>query len=167
MDKDDRLAVNAMVEDPEQHQEDKLLFNASHLMTTSWFYHAGREISTGHDHLDGKNLIHLGRLSPSIIPTKLKTVHHVLPKVCPVKVLRNETPLIIHHYLGTLEQYTSRSDPRDSIPGRPKRDQALYRKYKGNVKDMAVMTWLPGFVKNVGRREAKRLLYGVGQVQVS
>jgi hypothetical protein len=158
-----------MVLDPTEESqldgvEKRLLFNSSHLLTTSWFYHAGKEISTGHAHLDGKNLVHVGRVSPQSIPDKLKTVHHVLEKACPVKVPRNETPLVVHHYLGTLEQFTSRSDPRDSIPGRPRRDRTLYEKYKGQARDLSAAAWLPGFVRSVGADEASRLLDGVGQV---
>jgi hypothetical protein len=162
MDEGDQEAVNAMIRDGK-----RLLFNSSHLLTTSWFYHAGQEISTGHDHLDGKNLVNVGRISPSSIPSKVDSVHYVLPDVCPVKVPRDTTPLIINHYLGTLEQYTSRSDPRDSIPGRPQRNQALYRSYGGTVKDMDAMTWLNGFIQSVGAEEAQRLLRGVGQVMLS
>jgi hypothetical protein len=143
----------------------RVIVNASHLLTTSWFYHPGKEISTGHEHLDGKNLINVGRIKESNIPSKVGSVHYVLPDVCPVKVQRNETPILIHHYLGTLEQYTSRSDPRDSIPGRRARDKALYQSYKGDVKDTSLAAWLPGFIESVGADEAQRLLHGVGKVQ--
>ena len=140
-------------------------FNASHFLTASWFYHPGKAISTGHANLDGKNVVHVQRVSAGHIPSRVKTVHHVLPSVCPVKVETRDSPLVIHHYLGTLEQYTARTDPRDSIPNRPSRNAKLYHSYPGKVRDTALLPWLSGFVRDVGSEEARRLLEGVGVVE--
>lgn len=146
-------------------------FNASEFLTTSLFYHNGKEITTGHN-LDGKNLIDVSRLSAKDMPRKAENVHYVMPSHCPAKVGREaflrafESCLSILHYPGSYEQFTYRDDPRNNIKGRKARD---YRQWAAiglpaEVYDDGMIEWLPGFVTSVGATEALRLLEGVGQI---
>ena len=160
------------------------LLNRSHLLTTTWFYHSGQEITTGHN-LDGKNMIDVRRLPPEDIPARAENVHFLIPKYCPAKeegsheerLLHPLSWLLIYHYPGTLEQYMFREDPRDAIPGRPKRNiqmwEALGRPKQpvanGSmeeiwIRDDSMSDWLEGFIEEVGTEETVRLLEGVGQV---
>jgi len=160
--------------------------NASHLLTASWMYHSGREITTGHN-LDGKNMVRLGGGARIDLPAKVANVHHVLPDHCPAKTapkssssslverpgtetsdsLLSRSWLLVYHYPGTYEQYTYRDDPRNAIPGRPARNFDSWSRlgHPAVVKDETVIRWLDGFVRSVGFDEARRLLDGVGIVE--
>jgi hypothetical protein len=63
-------------------------------------------------------------------------------------------PLIVHHYIGTLERYLARNDSR--------RSARLYhnktRVQAGGGADMWITDWLAGFVRAVGEATARVLL---------
>jgi hypothetical protein len=152
-------------------------FSGEDFLTTKWLFHNEREIYTGHN-LDGKNLINLDHVKLNEIPTKIRNVHYVLPDNCPVsdgeRLSHPDTWLWIYHYLGSLEQYTFRRDPRDDIQGRPKRNETLWKSAgqehgKGMIHNDTVMLreWIAGFVESVGQVEAERLLHGVGQTTIA
>jgi hypothetical protein len=148
-------------------------FSGSDFLTTKWLFHNGHEIRTGHN-LDGKNILNLQNLQVEDIPKKVKNVHYLLPESCPRsdgnRLSHPDTWLWMYHYLGTLEQYTFREDPRDDIVGRPKRNETLWNaagQKEGHVtmRDDAIRIrqWLVGFVDAVGCPNAQRLLEGVGE----
>lgn len=152
-------------------------FSGKDFLTTQWLYHNGQEIHTGHN-LDGKNIVNLKNLELEHIPNKVRNVHFVIPEVCPEsdgqRFNHTDTWLWIYHYLGSLEQFTFRDDPRDDIPGRPKRDEKYWQTAgrkgaDGELREdaIAVRAWLQGFVESVGFFEARRLLQGVGQTKTS
>lgn len=149
-------------------------FSGEDFLTTRWLFHNGREIYTGHN-LDGKNILNLENLKLEQIPTKVKNVHFVIPDSCPESDGRRfnhtDTWLWIYHYLGSLEQYTFRKDPRDAIPNRPKRNETLWKlagrkEAEGILRDdaFAMRSWLDGFIESVGWFEARQLLEGVGRL---
>jgi hypothetical protein len=148
--------------------------NGSHFLTTRWRYHNGKDINFGHN-LDGKNVINVQWLEPSMIPNKAVSAHQIIPDICPDTAgdrLHHPTSLLlVHHYLGTFEQYTFREDPRNAIKGRPKRDQKLWKSTgqspPATIRDDSISSWLTGFVENVGEAEAQRLLDGVGVLESS
>jgi hypothetical protein len=77
-------------------------------------------------------------------------------------IKNQESPLIVHHYIGSYEQWMFRNDPRGI------RTQAKYQHYQNDFNaslDDGMETWLEGFVKMVGHEMAKTLLQGLGQVQ--
>jgi hypothetical protein len=170
---------------PENERFEKL-YSDQDFLTTRWMYHNGRELMNGNNH-DGKNIINLERLENiSDLPNKISNVHQVLPDHCRSTWNTSEERLhdpsnwlVIHHYLGTLEQYTFRDDPRDEIPGRPKRVDAwrLARRGLGGenddgttnatalVLDTYMRTWVSGFVQSVGAYNAIKLLEGVGKIK--
>lgn len=150
-------------------------FSGSSFLTTKWLFHNGQEINTGHN-LDGKNIIHLKNLNLDQIPKKVLNVHYAIPEICPIsdgeRLNHNDTWLWVYHYLGSLEQFTYRDDPRDEIPGRPKRNETLWktagrRTGEAKLRDdaVAIREWLQGFVESVGWFEARRLLSGAGQIE--
>ena len=71
------------------------------------------------------------------------------------------TPLVVHHYLGTQAQYQHRDDPR-----RDRTTDGFARKQQQSttVQD-DTRTWLQGFVAQVGRKKAAQLLQGAGEAQ--
>jgi hypothetical protein len=99
--------------------------NTSHLLTTRWLYHNGQEIRAPKN-LNGKNVVHVGRLLPSQIPNKVDNVHTVIadPTICPAasssedRLHHPDSWLLIQHYAGTFEQYSYRDDPRNTMAGR-------------------------------------------------
>jgi len=70
------------------------------------------------------------------------------------------TPLVVHHYLGTQTQYQHRDDPRRdrTTDGFTKKQQ-----YPTEVRD-TVRSWLTGFVRDVGPEVAATLLDGAGTI---
>lgn len=146
--------------------------NGSDFLTTRWLYHNNREISMGNN-LDGKSVFNLQWLDESAIPKRAANAHYIIPGVCPEtsgdRLDHPDSWLLIHHYLGSLEQFVSRDDPRNSIEGRPKRDASLWRQTgqspAADTFDDSLRSWLTGFVESVGYVDAKRLLAGVGQVE--
>ncbi|CAB9505165.1 expressed unknown protein [Seminavis robusta] len=130
---------------------------------------------------NGKNLIHLKRV-PSL--HTFGGVHHVSTVACPdpdqMRALNlNKHALIrVHHYLGTLEQYMFRDDPRlhdGSASGRNgtkrvgsynPRGVGRFNNFnkKANHEDHAAKAWIRGFINAMGEDLASELLAGVGKV---
>ena len=158
-------------------------FNGTALLTTRWLYRSKMEVGLG------KNIVHVGNLDLSELSSgEARGPHTVLPGPCPSaknrlrdQLYRPDAWLLIQHYMGTLEQYTFRDDPRNYLqklmPRRTKwlnKQRQYQHKRKHNatsnhtvpVFDDALRPWLRGFVENVGLEEALRLLNGVGDVRV-
>lgn len=92
--------------------------------------------------------------------------HEVIPEKCEWHQRREGSPFQIYHYSGTPEQRQFRVDPRGkfgSRPGSPPADKCGKPKDRIHAND--IKPWLDAFVKQVGEKEAKRLLQGVGSVK--
>ena len=170
----------ATKEDQQDTQHSSILplksWNASHFLTTRWLHHNGHEIR-GPKNLNGKNVVNVQTIQKADIPRKVPNVHTVLPDICPATVgdrlYHTDSPLVIHHYAGSLEQFRYRQDPRDQVAGRPHRTDPNVWSAIGqtvsspaSIKDDSTTAWLPGFVASVGAKEAARLLDGVGVVGI-
>lgn len=153
-----------------QHAPDG--FDGHDFLTLRWRYHGDREIVYGHS-LDGKNVVDIRSLKAASIPTRAPNVHVVIPDICPAtageRLHHADSWLVIHHFLGSIEQYTFRDDPRDQIVGRPKRSEELWSTsgQPSHQQDDGLDGWLAGFVQSVGRDQAIELLDGVGDVKYS
>jgi hypothetical protein len=147
-----------------------LPLNASQqMLTTRWRYHNGQEMQAS-KHLNGKNIVHVGRCESSDLPSKVHNVHYVIPTVCPAttgnRLRHADSWLLINHYLGTLEQYTYRQDPRDGLDRRVRRrDQWSTAGQPGVYADDTTQEWINGFVAHVGLDKATILLNDVGVLQ--
>jgi len=92
--------------------------------------------------------------------------HKPMESICPSNIYFNETDvgLIIHHYLGTLEQWMYRAaDSRGAAFRMAKYD--VMKNPIGMRESDTVRLWLKGFVESVGETEASRLLEGVGELE--
>jgi hypothetical protein len=147
-------------------------FNGSQFLTTRWRVHNGQDIQFGHN-LDGKNVINVQWLDASLIPRRAISAHRIIESLCPATegnwLSHRHSYLLIYHYLGTLEQFTYREDPRNQIEKRPKRDHKLWsttgHKPVATIRDDSMPRWLTGFVNHVGNEEAHRLLDRVGVLE--
>jgi len=72
--------------------------------------------------------------------------------------------LMIHHYLGTLEQWVYRSADSRGAAYRTARYNIMKNPIDTHESD-TVRFWLKGFVESIGETEASRLLKGVGKLE--
>jgi hypothetical protein len=113
----------------------------------------------------GKALVDVSRVPWQSFVIEQSNVHRPITDLCTVEsmwIKNQESPLIVHHYIGSYEQWMFRNDPRGI------RTQAKYQHYQNDFNaslDDGMETWLEGFVKMVGHEMAKTLLQGLGQVQ--
>ena len=74
-----------------------------------------------------------------------------------------ESPLSVHHYIGTQEQWDFRKDARDGMKQRNSNKFAEYGQIQHSY-DTSICGWLRDFVKKYGKSQAQRWLDGVGNV---
>jgi hypothetical protein len=137
-------------------------FNPHDFQTLNWRWHAGRGMKAINK--ISKCILDVSRVHSSlIIPKKQVMVHMPIRRYCKEEdlgILNARSPLVVHHYGGTWEQWSHRQ--QDS---RGKRTREAFDKMKyGNKADDSIRAWLEGFVQQVGLVAAQRLLQGVGQV---
>jgi len=76
-------------------------------------------------------------------------------------------PLVVHHYLGTWEEYSCRDDARGLNDNTTPHSRASWFNHANHKEGGAtdeIRPWLQGFVNMVGVDEAKRLLEGAGDL---
>lgn len=103
----DRAVVQASL--PEGLRPD---FNASHMATLRWRNHA--DASNYKQNKISKVIVDVGRVDWQHITT-FGSIHKPIEKYCSrskLHIRAGEQLLLIHHYLGTKEQYTFRDDSR-------------------------------------------------------
>ena len=169
------LMTNREARDDQVQSDIPQGFNGTSLLTTRWLYRSKEEVGLG------KNVVHLGNLDSSeLSAVNSKGPHRVLTGPCPRAVnqprgqlYHSDTWLLIQHYIGTLEQYTFRDDPRNYLKhflSRTEKWLMVQQNATNNntdpVFDDALRPWLLGFVESVGMEEAIRLLDGVGNVRI-
>lgn len=139
-------------------------FQADGFLTYRWLYHNGEEMPAG------KNIIKLNHNEP--LPKAAHSVHHVLehcPRNTPGEATLTDPSkiLLIQHYLGTLEQFTYRDDPRDAVDDRPMRWHSRGRFPEATIRDAGMTAWLHGLVTLEGKLLSQQLLKDVGKVEQS
>jgi hypothetical protein len=129
------------------------------LFTTRWRYQSHRKIT-------GKCLVNLNHVPYTGLPIQTPKQGHVplAHGYCPhwyakQRYTMNDTPLVVHHYLGTQEQYQHRDDPRRD---RTNAGFDSKQQYPTSLQD-DTRTWLQGFIDQVGKDIAVRLLQGAGE----
>jgi len=137
--------------------------NGSDFMTLRWLHVAD-------DLVGPKNIVDLSRVPWGLVPKDRTHQHRVIEELCPEAGHtwhRHNSLLQVYHYLGTLEQFTFRDDPRLALKdaGRNTRFARYVGKGSSQVTD-DLRPWLKVFVDAVGDEDARRLLEGVGRVDV-
>jgi len=129
----------------------------------------GKKCSTKKNKIPGKVVIDLSRLRDrDLYHTGIRgNPHRPLESICAngiqfIKAKR--AGLIIHHYLGSPEQYFSRSTDSRGEGYRMLHYKHINNKL-GSLESDHLKPWLEGFVGLVGEDEASRLLKGVGELE--
>jgi hypothetical protein len=135
------------------------------LLTWEWQWHEKLYSTSGNK--AGKALLDLSRVPTKVMQYTNANVHRPNVAVCSEDLMwtRNvESPTVLHHYIGTLEQFTFRSDPRQG-----RRTVETYMHYQdvnaSTVRPWESRRWLVDFVEALGAAEAAHLLKGAGRVE--
>jgi len=134
------------------------------LLTTRWRYHASDQ--NYYQNRISKCIVDVSQLSQNDDILPVDSIHRPLKQYCGRRKLHIQAPqqlLLIHHYLGTWEQYNFRQ--RDARLGN-ERSRNLYdptARLAQGKSDM-VVPWWRGFVETVGAARAEYLLRGSGVV---
>jgi hypothetical protein len=136
----------------------------SNLLTWTWKWH--ETLQNHASNKAGKAIIDLSRVPSVNIQMDQVDVHRPIMNCCTLDHMwtaNTDSPIVLHHYVGTLEQFTFRSDPREG-----KRTSSKYQEYQtvnfSTVPPMDRHQWLFDFVETMGVEKAKLLLEGAGQV---
>ena len=135
------------------------------LLTWDWNWH--ENLYSPSSNKAGKALLDLSRVPMKMMAYAKADVHRPNEDLCAEDRMWTqniESPIILHHYIGTLEQFTFRSDSRK---GRRTPDE--YLGYQ-NVSSATVIPWecrrwLVDFVSDMGAADAGRLLEGAGRIE--
>ena len=142
-------------------------WNYSQFMTVQLRWRAqyifqGRRIA-----IAGKSLVHAGRNPTNYAKDWARLGPHRPIWDCPpsrVRVPTIQATYAVHHYPGTLEQYTFRKDPRKNV-----RDSQRFYQLEdlqgAEVTDDLPPTWVMDFANKVGHDLALYLLQDVGTVE--
>jgi len=140
-------------------------FQATQFVTYRYRYHFGLNDFT-HNRL-GKALVDVSRVADDQLYFDNIYVHRPIKQYCSVahmKSLRNaQAPFVVHHYLGSFEQWSYRDDPRKWAHTGKK---GSYDKLsKARRVDDHIRPWLEEFVRQVGLELATELLKDVGKLE--
>lgn len=134
--------------------------NGSEFMSFRWRWHAG------HNHQmnkGGKSVLDLSQVPRDLLVLDNVNAHRPIKQLCSSDAMwttMQESPLVLHHYVGSHEQWMVRDDVRG------KRNLDSYTEL-ANVDtsiDTTIHTWLEDFVEDVGMSQASLLLKGIGRV---
>jgi hypothetical protein len=117
----------------------------------------------------GKAMMDVSRVDPhELLPDNINP-HVPLKSVCGKDSLwiKNKNALfVVHHYVGTLEQWTFRQDPRiTTINGTKSREQFHQELAFDKNADDNIRPWLGRLVGELGYNRTRQLLQGVGQLE--
>ncbi|KAG7357844.1 hypothetical protein IV203_014431 [Nitzschia inconspicua] len=141
---------------------DSISMSRKDFVTLQWQWH-GRIDDTTLNRA-GKAIVDVSQIPFSVMDLNRTDIHRPVMDYCSAESVWNtntESFLILHHYIGSWEQWSFRSDPRQT------RTKERYDKYKTlDVEhDDSITSWLDEFVQQVGIETAKVLLEGTGRVQ--
>jgi hypothetical protein len=141
-----------------------VVVNASNLLTLRWKWRAA--LNSKYNKA-GKTLIDLSRVSSAKAFRVSKTdVHRPVKTLCEVDGMwtpNADSPLVVHHYIGSYDQWMFRHDPR----GTRTREKYMGFQKVTDARDDSIQGWIDAFVRHVGPETARRLLQGVGVVDGS
>ncbi|KAL3923819.1 MAG: hypothetical protein SGILL_001423 [Bacillariaceae sp.] len=161
-----RLAFGVKESTPEQISSGVPFFgfDGHDFQTMQWRWHAGRGMKKVNK--ISKSILDVSRVDSELfVPTEQVMVHLPSKTHCHggeenhLRVLNSYSPIIVHHYAGTWEQWSHRKDTR----GRRTREN--YEKLMFDKKsDDSIRLWLQEFVNQVGLWQARGLLWDVGVI---
>jgi hypothetical protein len=159
-----RLAFGVKESTPEQVQRDLPYgFDGHDFQTIRWRWHAGR--GTKKVNKISKSILDVSRVESELfVPTKQVMVHLPSKTYCHggqeehLWILNSHSPIVVHHYAGTWEQWSHRKDTR----GRRTRENYAKLMFDKTTEDH-IRLWLHEFVDLVGFWQARGLLKGVGE----
>ncbi|KAL3909088.1 MAG: hypothetical protein SGILL_008230 [Bacillariaceae sp.] len=96
-------------------------------------------------------------------------MHRPVRSACPrqnLYIQNYDSPWVVHHYVGTREQFHFRKDARKGMDTRSEEKLQEYRQIRGAMED-SICDWLQEFVDSAGLEQAQKLLAGVGNVSFS
>ncbi|CAJ1940522.1 unnamed protein product [Cylindrotheca closterium] len=152
-------------EDPEVVAKGSLLpeigFSSTDFMTLRWRWHAGNDNILNRA---GKALIDLSRIPDGLLLLDNVNAHRPIKQLCTndaMWIRIDKSPLVLHHYVGTYEQWISRDDVRN------KRTSLLYSAMAAvnSTKVSNENLWLKDFIQAIGENNAAMLLKDVGKVE--
>ena len=135
-------------------------FNVSNLLTFRWRWHESYS-----DTFLGKCILDLSRVNASVhLDIREINIHRIVRSLCPkatMYISYEDSSLLVHHYVGSWEQWSFRSDPRSGLGWT--RTREVFEKRKVNFgQDESAREWLKSFVDKEGRELASLLLEGAG-----
>jgi hypothetical protein len=146
------------VESTEEERTKKMPdgFNRDSFETMRWLHHASPFNKKVHGH--PKVLIDVSKVSRKYLKDDIVySIHRPFKALCRGHGISNyknfeKYPISANHYLGSWERYNARNDARRSWS--VYNEKATVR----NGQDNWVEGWLDGFIKDVGTKQAARLL---------
>lgn len=139
-------------------------FNASEFLTFNRRYTPNpQDIRTNRA---GKAMMDVSRVDPYELQPVNINPHVPLKSVCGKDSLwiQNKNALfVVHHYVGTFEQWSFRQDPRKTPNGTRSREQFHLLSFDKNADDN-IRPWLRGLIGELGFNRTRQLLQGVGQL---
>ena len=154
-------------------------FDGRDFQTLRWRKHGfetqWQKLSIGDDqecgivrHIPNKVIIDLSRITEEEISKEQHSGNPHKPlSMCPENVYSHklQTPFVVHHYMGTPEQWFYRSNDKRGIGYRRARYEDMNERFGIRESD-TIRPWLQNFVDAVGSAEASRLLEGVGKLEI-
>ena len=139
----------------------KIGVSSTDFMSLRWRWHAGNDNRLNRA---GKALVDLSRIPDGLLLLDNVNAHRPIKQLCTndaMWIRINESPLVLHHYVGNFEQWISRDDVRN------KRTSMLYSAMTAvnHTKDANEQAWLNDFIKAIGENAAGMLLKDVGKVE--
>jgi len=138
----------------------ELGFSPTDFMTLRWRWHGGNNNKLNRA---GKALVDLSQVPTDLLLLENVNVHRPIQQLCSndaMWIRITESPLVLHHYTGTYEQWILRDDVRD------KRTATLYSEINAlnHMEDGNKHRWLLDFIQTMGEKNAAVLLKDVGKV---
>jgi hypothetical protein len=139
--------------------------NVSHFATLRWQHHAN--FDNYQQNRISKTIIDVSQIEDRHL-RPVDSIHRPVRHFCGKRKLHirpNQQILLIHHFLGSYEQYTARQN--DARRDGPERSMDMFRhasRLQQASNDM-LLGWLQGFEQTMGAQKTQYLLQNVGQVE--
>ena len=159
------IAQNGLPEEAMcKSDRNSVIWNVSNFLTYRWRYPGDKR----NDKVPGKCIVDLSRVNTTRNRDALSpwymSPHRPIHDLCPPDVVfpkNHQSSFVVHHYMGTWEQWTYRNDTRSK---RNKRETYQKHAYDFGPDDSARF-WLQPFVEKQGCALAQALLSGAGKLE--